>query len=82
MIHHHDDDRHRHRHTVRNEEGELEEDLDGGGDGFADEARVGLPRAEPYRGDLSPGVQFKESNSVRHFHAFLETRVLHAAEMD
>lgn len=81
MIHDHDHHRHCHHHTERNEEGEQEEDLDGGGDGFADEARVGLPRAEPYRGDLSSGVQFEESNSVRHIHAFLEARVLHAAEL-
>ena len=80
MIHHHDDDRH--HHTVRNKEGEQEEDLDGDGDGFADEARVGLPRAEPYRGDLRPGVQFKESNTVRHFHAFLQTRALKCTDKD
>lgn len=78
----HDHDRHRHRHSVRNKEGEQEEDLDGGGDGFTDEARVWLPRAEPYRGDLSSGIQFEESNSVRHFHAFLEPRMLDAADMD
>jgi hypothetical protein len=32
-------------------------DLDGGVDGVADDAGVGLPGAEPNRGDLGAGVQ-------------------------
>lgn len=62
---------------MRNKECE-EEDLDSRGNGFADDARVSLPRAEPYRRDLSSSVQLEESNFIRHFLTFLEARLLHS----
>ena len=41
--------------------------LDGGGNSFADEARIGLPSPQADGGDLGSGVEFEESDFVRHF---------------
>lgn len=40
-------------------EGNACADLDSGVDGVADDAGVGLPGAEPDRGDLGAGVQYE-----------------------
>lgn len=40
-------------------------DLDSGVDGVADDARVGLPGAEPHRGDLGAGVEHEMLRHLR-----------------